>query len=864
MTLPSRPVSPETRELLDWVLARVEDAAKLPDIVRLNYGEGTDPNALRLVTGAGGTVPETGALFVLRARAANDGPVTIEVDGGLPRPLVLRNGEQLPAGHLQPNASAILLGRPDGLVLVNDDDAALAVPLMEAIEDVRFLALFDRAELVRRDLSDDLGDAVQAAMDAAVAATAAQRQADDAQRQVADAADAVFGALKPHPTRAAAAAALASTGRPPVEGETWIVGTSFYLYDASLDPARTPNAVAPIRDLPGLKPFGDATPQHWGSTAYGDEQCDPNDGARLADWPALLAAAQDAYPGEDWQGRTVDDYAMQACLDHSRRTVAFRTNTDPFVAESRGSFGLLKVSNSRAVWPRGFYCLTRDLDGTEFGDGTNLWSIVSEGAVVYGMGGAGQIVLDFTGSRGQSLQGPLTVVGVWTPDGVPLVGIKYGRNASGQAADNNGIDGAVKATGRFALAPFYNYASEDFRLAQLHAYNALDPDRWHASASPGAGSAAFVKREVVAYSGGGSGLYVYGRANAPMDVAVQHVADPRPQAGETITGQTSGAVATLTSDPLFEPVGAGRGGRSFGVVLDGENYWDVRSKYTATPPKDTAASFICHHLNVDSRHVGKGDAVWTCRTKGLDLGKSYLVSEDDRGGSAIVAMANLSPVVLDHFAFEGHSETAHADADPLTGMQNLVSIETARAPEDRRLSAPGLRIRCRKTQAQGAVLRLPEEAEFTGDGGFTLDATCEVHVGSITVTNQTRLVRGAVGRFRSYGTLSQGFVSPGFLNVAQFEDVGGTIITPTPDDPQLRHATGGFELRDLTGRAERYNLPQRLPSAAFLDASNPVNTNKWTGKEAFDGERRTLLYATSGGPTSPWRDALGKAVHVPS
>ena len=590
--------------------------------------------------------------------------------------------------------------------------------------------------------------------------------------------------------------------------------------------------------LPGWREFGALTPQHCGSLGILKSE-NPAVPWLLSDFYDTLASAQAIYPKATTLDHTVDDMAFQRMVDVLRGETYRATGGQ----EMERGIGSTVGQVTRYVFPRGRYYLTRPVDMTDIRTGHSFWNLHSEGAVIMGCT-PGKPIFDLVRSRKCLLTGVCNIVGVWTEAGVSRSGIQFGRGVATEAADSHTHTGGWEIAGRFSLAAIHNYASENVRFGAMSGKNVLDHRVHHCDFADSDDTLVFLNGEPVTW-GSGSGTVAYARNDtASGQVAIKVETGSPPGNSTVITGGTSEKVATISGDPRQEPMGEGPGGRSYVLVQDGDNYWDMKSDYRAVPPKDTPGSFLRNVGTVDLRHTGRGDASWFSRPQNHDYTNSYFVCTDNEGGAAVVGFANTSDDVLLGCTFDSHIESDMGDLDPNTGLQHTFKFAAA---STRDLTLDHFRFVVNNVHSTFGVFR----------------ATSSVSNVKITASEiEIEAVRRDVGKvlfsptakFSFYGgsiKVSAPGVAP-FVNISNMADIGGSIVTVHDvAAANVRHPTGSYVLMDMDGRMQLRNLRDLTVSGVLgyraqagtggtvtqeTSKATPVTINKRTGLITLNNE----------------------------
>jgi len=573
---------------------------------------------------------------------------------------------------------------------------------------------------------------------------------------------------------------------------TWVASntpTNGVIYTANGTQYLGETGATTFLDLPGLTVSGVPTPQHFGS--YGVMKvANPAAPYLLSDVFASLAAAQAVYPKASALTETVDDMAFQYMVDFRRsNTVAARGGQEinRNIADNSGLSVFYRI-------PNGQYYITRpvDLTGIEFGH--HFWGIEAEGAIIMG-NTIGKPIFDLTASRKCVFLGTGTIIGVWTSAGVSRIGIQLGRALDGTAAESHAFRGAWEVKGRFSLAPIYNYASEDVRFGNTATKNNLDDRVRHCQFDGSDGVKVFVTDEDVTWSGGTGVVKCVTSDTSSGEVAIRVVTGTLAD-NTQITGTTSTKVADINGTPVAEPSGEGPDGRSYGLVLDGDNYWGLTSDYQSNPAADTAASFLRNTGVIDIRHTGRGDAMWTCRNSDHNWVGSYLVSDDPDGGAAIVAFSNTTALVLHGFKFNGHIETDKGDMDASTGLDYAIRFEAATASSALTVE----RFYFERNTVHPSIATF-----YAGTNVSSVSfKDCEVVVEGVS-RDVGQVMFSDPSKFSFYGRLSCGDTGATYFNVSSLADLGGQVHCADATASNVLHATATYLLTDNAGALTLHN-----------------------------------------------------------
>lgn len=541
-------------------------------------------------------------------------------------------------------------------------------------------------------------------------------------------------------------------------------------------------------------PAGDPTPLHFGQDSMGVSSWTGSVPTPylLSDVFASLGAAQAVYPEAAALTETVDSQAFQKCTDYIRSNrVLAHGGLENSLNSVNNAFGQVRI-----VIPQGVYYLNRtwDLTGIEFGFAA--WNLHFEQATILGIT-PNKPLIDFMGSRNCQFTGVGIIDGLWTSAGICRMAMQFSIDNSRTSADCHSFNGArIHVKGRWKLAGAYNHSSEymGFGSLGLIVSNDLDSRVRHCDFD-GSDGTSFTANEEVTWAGSGSGFVkrVTGTTTGRIEIRVVSgtLAD-----NTQITGQTSGKVADINGTPVAEPSGEGPDGRSYCLVMDGDNYWGVTSDYQTAPATDTAFSFLRCHGVLDLRHTGRGDALWICRAFYHDYTNSYFVSTDPDGGAAIVAFSNTSNSGLDGLVLDVHNESDMGDTDASTGLDYGVRFDAANAGANVVVSG----WKWRRNKAQISLAQF-----FAGTNVTSVKIYGDIEVNEVG-RDAGQVMFSDPAAFSVYGRLSCLADGTGpFFNVSSLADVGGDVFCDDRTSSNVRHASAQYRLIDADGNTEFIN-----------------------------------------------------------
>ena len=600
-----------------------------------------------------------------------------------------------------------------------------------------------------------------------------------------------------------------------------------------------------ILDLPGWKPHGVYTPQHFGAPGSLKERV----GGRVYGWLLsdryeTLAEAQAVYPKASALSQTVDSHAMQRMVDAIRgRTVTSSgLNREIFNRANQICFDLRD----------GVYVINRSVDFTEIRTTHAFWYLVGNGAVVINQC-IGETGFDFLGSRKCSMHGWTMIGDLLLGEGCPRSGIMIGRSGPSALAADSHMFGAVDIIGHFTLACVHNFASEDARFGYLALKNDLNPSVIAGSFEAGS-AGTFVLGETVTWAGGGSGkaVTITTTTNAVTgNYGIEVTTAGSLADGVVITGSTSGKTAALL-DPVYHPAGeatAAEGGEgfSFCIVQDGENHWGTASQYTSNAAQSVQHSFLRNVGTIDARHSGRGAAMWICRADSHDYTNSYFVSDQASGGAAVVLYNGVASNRLRNLIFDVHIETDGADSDPATGLDYGFLIASATAARNVTLHGISLRtnlcnpaIGMFATTTDVSTVLLVEPDIYVGTEGGD--------VGQLLFHEPSKFaVRG--------GALSSYSENASFFNIADLAANTADVMCVDEASANIARSAGGFRLTSGDFAGYMHKMTVMAPSAGGhtflqgLDTDGSVNgeIEIRPTQMRFGVAGNDLIYLSSGG-----------------
>ena len=595
-----------------------------------------------------------------------------------------------------------------------------------------------------------------------------------------------------------------STRLTPEVGAIAEVGGVAYVYDGTS---------TEILDLPGWRPNGNYTPQHFGATGTIKERVGGRVyGYLLSDRFATIADAQAVYPKATALSEGLCCHAAQRMVDALRDS------------SLRGS-GLLQpwLRTQKAIsffFPRGEYVFDRPLDLTGIRGGEGMWELRGDRAVIYHQA-VDKTLFDLISTTRCCLSGFNIIGDVLRGVGCPETAILTGRASDGiSAGEHRFFD--LEITGAFRKAIFHNYASEVNQAYNFNWVNHLDPRQTIADPDDLVGSLS--SGETLTWTGG-TGTIVTVNANY---VIIQVDSGSTPLAdGTSITA--SGGATFDAGDPWAMPSGRGPDGRSFVVAVDPDNYFGTDSDYATNASTDDVASCLFNTYRGSLVHSGKGHCVYLGAGCGwVDFRGAYMaVTGDDDGAANVYAFGNqlswFRNVCLDM-----HTESDGGDTDGATGID--FSVLFGAASSSTSLSAFGWEVREMKCNAAVSIFAAESNVDNVYQRGQ------QTFVGQIGDGPATRRMweGSSASKFSYSGELfSLETANDDFLNIA---DIGGfsgyARVNDITESNLSRTTTGGFMVFDETRNA--FINAVRLQSVsgnariyAFSDAAE-IGRLQWT------------------------------------
>lgn len=518
-----------------------------------------------------------------------------------------------------------------------------------------------------------------------------------------------------------------------------------------------------ILDMPGTKPIGAYTPQHFGSTGtYKARTGERIYGWLLSDRFATLAAAQAVYPDAAALTETIDSHAFQRCADALRNITR---------VESSGQFRPFhrRMTQRDFFMPRGFYVINRPVDMTLLDDGDDQWYFRGDNAVIISQC-VGETTFDFILS-GHCYMDGWTLVGDLIPGvGCPRSGMLWGRDTTGASGSGHNV-GFITICGYFTLGCIHNYASESNNFTYLVLRNALDHrvsemDYDTATATPAA-------NDGVTWTGGtGTITNVESGRLVIRKLTGTNITD-----GQTITFQTS--QTAVVRDPYAMPQGEGPDGRSYCLVADSSNYWGTDSLYVDNAAQGDAASFTINQGRISCLHSGRGNGAWFGGNVENHWYRGYFTTTDYDGSAGFTIFgtdAAGGPSTLHIWA---SIESDDGDTDPDTGIAYAFDIQAESAATD--LTLHGFHYTTHKPHYGYAVFH-------AGTNINTVSMlNCDISVGPIgRYSNQ--VMWDDASKFNVYGTIRSSVLQSAFLNVADLNDGAGVIFCRNMFDVGGAHA----------------------------------------------------------------------------
>lgn len=416
-----------------------------------------------------------------------------------------------------------------------------------------------------------------------------------------------------------------------------------------------------ILDLPGFKPAGVYTPQHFGSPGDIKERTNSRVyGYLLSDRYETLALAQAVYPKATALTETIDSHAMQRMVDAVRGKDGYT---------SSGPVGAFRVDGG-PFWnfhfPHGSqYVINRTVDFTGLvAAQVDFWYLTGDGAVIFNQC-IGEAGFDFLASNAMYAHGWTMVNELIRGEGCPRTGVLIGRDSSGAPAGNHHFDRTVLIKGYATLSAMHVYASEETAFA-LTLVNDLNPNECMADYDTASGTIS--AGDTLTWTGSGAGTVVDINTTDGV-IGILVTAGTLSDDTQVTTG---GAVTFYVRDVYYQPNGedSDNDNRSYGITLDGTNKWGTASQYRTNAASPDSASFIDNNF-VDSsfRHRGHGGAIWLdAHAQNFNFSDSYQVTYDNDWAAVTIYFGSAGNVG-NNFTFNNFdTETDGADSDDSTGQ----------------------------------------------------------------------------------------------------------------------------------------------------------------------------------------------------
>lgn len=542
------------------------------------------------------------------------------------------------------------------------------------------------------------------------------------------------------------------------------------------------NTSTEILDMPGTKPLGTYTPQHFGSPAEIKERVSERAyGYTLADRFSTLAAAQAIYPKATALTETLDRHSAQRMID-ALRAYAVPEGTGPLLPWRQDA------KRIAFHFPGGEYVIDKSLDFTGIRGSVGMWDLTGDRAVIYHQA-VGETCFDLLNSTRCRMRGFIILGEVIRGSGCPRSAILIGRGSAGTSSGEHSIRD-IEFAGAFTLGYIHDYASEVVDIDDIIGTNHLDPrqtilDLNSLSGDPAAG-------ETVSWTSG-TGTIV----SEDGTYAIIQVDSGSAAITNGIAMTASGGATWTAGSPYAMPDGEWTGARSFCVVIDPDNKFGTGSVHTTNASVDDAASHIDTAIGGQIVHSGRGDPFYIgCGARQVRVTAYIASTGDDDGAAGFTVNSNQSNALIDfHATVLTESDGGDTSAD--TGIDYGIRFTTDSATT----------LSCFECSLHQTIAN-PAIGNFHAESGLTTvnQYGWNISIGNVGSGPSSRRMWAAssVSKFRFNGFLSfTDDANPDYLNIADLSaySTGYARVPDVADANLLRVTNSGFPVFDETAYA---------------------------------------------------------------
>ena len=537
---------------------------------------------------------------------------------------------------------------------------------------------------------------------------------------------------------------------------------------------------------------------------------------------------------------------MQKAVDYIRDSV-FTTDSDSPLSQDR-VVGL----DMHIHIPRCVLFINKQIDLTSIRK--NFWNITGDRTVIV-VQTAGKAGFDFMDSTNAIMEG-ITFLGDWTSLGVPTAAFQIGRKDSTSTASGHTFRD-LEVIGKFSMACVHSYASELTSFSNCQLTNDLDSRRHYFSFDAGS-AGTLVTSSAVTWSGGTGEIEGVDDDGATGDVVLL-VHTGTLSDGTVITQTSDSKTFTIDGTPVAEPAGDGVGGRSYGLLQDGENVFGITSDTHTDPTVGVAASFLGNTGDkMIVRHEGRGDAMLLCRDRNHRYSGSYFVSTDYDGGAAVVLYSNGPTDLAVNLQMAGcHFETDLGDTDVLTGIDYGFKIDSVSSGQATTLS--GLVYRDNTSNVSLSTFGT------TSNIDSVKMVSCDIVIDNVNRNNGQKMF-GDPSKFSVDGLIRSDDVSNDYINIAELNSFSGEVRVNSVEDTASHHATSSYKIGDSTNSAYLNTLTTMIDGSGnfdlvTVDRSNSELANIKTSSSGFTfgvaGTDTITLTASGLYPSTTGTEQLG-------